>query len=91
MSDFCYKNKDDDECPRMDKRHCSGCEDDFYNHRQTPGFDGGRECWSLKTAKLCMRKRVSIHQRPPWLNAPEQLPSCYHQKGFIFVAGDQER
>lgn len=75
----------------IDKKHCGGCEDDFYNHRQTPGFDGATECWSLKTAMLCHRKRVSIHQRPPWTQEPELVPGCYRQKGYIFVKPDAER
>lgn len=35
-----------------DRKYCNGCRDDFYNHRNEPGFDGSTECWSLKSADI---------------------------------------
>lgn len=32
---------------------CRGCQNDYYNHRSTPGFDGATECWSFEKAKVC--------------------------------------
>lgn len=71
----------------MDAKHCAGCRDDFYNHnRMGLNVDEGEpRCWSLRTAKLIMRKRVGINDRPPWDREPERLPNCYRQKGFVFV------
>ncbi len=69
----------------MDKSKCCGCEDDFYNH----GGGGAKQCWMLESAKLIMRKRVSIDQVPPWTQEAETYPSCYHVKRFVFVKPDQ--
>lgn len=70
----------------MTKSHCSGCEDDFYNH----GGGGAKECWAFESAKLIMRKKVSIDQIPPWKQKAAQYPSCYHVKRFVFVGPDRE-
>lgn len=66
----------------MDAKHCAGCEDNFYNGNNPYGTE---KCWSLATAKLIKRKRVHINDIPPWTRTPETLPSCYKQKGYIFV------
>lgn len=70
----------------MDIKHCRGCYNNFYNWSQNIC---GSNCWHLETAKLIKRKRVSIHQRPPWNQKAETLPSCYQQQGYIFVAPDR--
>jgi len=70
----------------MNKKHCVGCYDDFYNH---PGEHGAKECWSLKAAKLIKRKRVPISQPPPWNQPSEIAPSCYHELGYVYVKPDQ--
>lgn len=71
----------------MDRKHCSGCRDNFYNY--TPMVlnvkDGKPQCWSLPEAKLMMRKRVHINQRPPWTQPAEKLPHCYTAPQFVFV------
>ena len=66
----------------IDKKHCIGCEDNFYNENNPYGI---KECWSLKDAKLIMRKPVGINERPPWTRKSEKLPSFYSQKGTVFV------
>ena len=66
----------------MDKKHCLGCEEDFYNDKNPLG---SKVCWSLQDAKLIMRKRVGINERPPWKRKPEKLPDCYRQKGYVFI------
>lgn len=71
----------------MTKARCSGCENDFYNHRT--GFDGATECWSFKNAKVELRKRVHINHVPPWNQEPTPMPSCYHAKGYVFVEGNR--
>lgn len=66
---------------RMDKSHCRGCYNNDYNH----GLGGATECWSLATAKVVLRRRVHRAETPPWTAKPERLPSCFQQKGYIFV------
>lgn len=72
----------------MDKKHCAGCEQNFYNGNNPYGI---KECWSLKDATVILRRRVGIWEPPPWKAKPESLPNCYQQKGFIFVKPNQER
>lgn len=71
----------------IDKKHCSGCRDDYYNHAPMGlnVVNGEPQCWSLKTAKLVMRKRVHISQVPPWTQPAEKLPNCYKKPQFVFV------
>lgn len=66
----------------MDRKHCSGCRDDFYNGHNNLGV---KECWSLKTARLIWRKEVHIDQRPPWNQKARRLPSCYHADRYVYV------
>ncbi len=69
----------------MDKKHCSGCRQNFYNDNNPYGI---KECWLLKDAEVIERKRVGYDDRPPWKAEPEDLPSCYSQRGFVFVDPD---
>lgn len=69
------------------KKHCVGCEDDFYNH----GGGGAKECWGLESAQLELRKKVSVDQPPPWTHQPEKYLSCYKQKRFVFFKGDRTK
>jgi hypothetical protein len=66
----------------MDRKHCVGCEQDFYNGKNSLGV---KVCWHLKDAKLVMRKRVGMWETPPWQRTPERLPNCYQETGYIFV------
>jgi hypothetical protein len=66
----------------MDKLRCTGCYDDHYNQ---PGNSNTGECWSLESAKLILRKEVSIDQCPPWNQKAKQLPSCYHRQRYVYV------
>lgn len=66
------------------KEMCRGCEDDFYNGNNPYNV---QECWSYKNAKIEMRKRVSMHQVPPWTQKPSKYLTCYHQRGYVFVDG----
>lgn len=70
----------------MDKKHCVGCRDDFYNGNQGPG--GSKECWSFPKAKLIRRVAVHINQRPPWTQEPQLVPHCYSKERYIYVAPD---
>lgn len=67
----------------MDKKHCEGCRNDFYNGRDNVG---GRDCWSLKDAKLVMRKEVHINQMPPWNQPAKEVPNCYRRSQYVYVA-----
>lgn len=63
-------------------KHCSGCEQNFYNGNNPYGV---KECWSLANMKLMKRKKVAMSQVPPWNQKPEKRPSCYQQKGYVFI------
>ena len=67
-------------------KHCSGCRNDFYNGNNNLGVE---ECWSLKKARLVLKKEVHINQIPPWNQEPKQVLSCYHRDGYVYV--DPER
>ncbi len=71
----------------MNREHCVGCEQNFYNVNNDLGV---AECWSLKTAKVIWRKRVSMSQRPPWKQKARRFPSCYQQRGYVFARPKQE-
>lgn len=77
----------------MDRKHCSGCRDNFYNHNNM-GLnmeDGKPGCWNLKTAKIIKRKEVPLDQRPPWNQPASKFPDCYHKSGYTYVAPDRVR
>ncbi len=67
---------------------CTGCRNNFYNGRDN--FDGKKVCWSLKDARVVLKKMVSVHQVPPWNQKPIKVLSCYHQTGFVYVEGDRK-
>lgn len=68
----------------MDKSHCSGCSDDFYNHdnRSMTG-----ECWLLKTAHMTTKFRIGVWTMPlsPGAFTEVRVPNCYRQKGRCYV------
>ena len=66
----------------MDKRHCAGCRNDFYNGNNELGVT---ECWSRAKAKLVMRKEVHVDQVPPWTQKAKKLPDCYSRPRFVYV------
>lgn len=66
----------------MNPERCIGCRDDFYNGKNPYGIEN---CWGLMTAKLVMRRRVAMDERPPWRRTPEEIPSCYREAGYVFV------
>ena len=58
----------------MDKKHCSGCRNNFYN---TKG-----ECWSLAEAILVERIAVGHWENPPYLNKQVvKVPNCWQGEG----------
>lgn len=70
---------------KMDKKHCIGCYDDFYNGNNPYSV---KECWMLKSAKLIKRVEVHVDQRPPWTQKPRLLPNCYKRQRYVYVAPD---
>lgn len=60
----------------MDKKHCSGCYNNFYN--ENTRYDV-KECWNLKTAKLVWRIRVGNFEEPKnYKNRKAvRVPDCY--------------
>ena len=74
----------------MNKSNCVGCHNNYYNIN--PERSGhGEGCWMLGSAKLIMRKKVPLSQRPPWTQNAQRLPSCYKQRGYVFVGPNVER
>jgi hypothetical protein len=67
---------------KMDKKHCIGCRDNYYNQE---GNSTTGECWSLKNARIIRRKKVPIYQAPPWNQPSGEYPSCMRCTGYIFV------
>jgi hypothetical protein len=66
---------------------CVGCRQNFYNGNNGLGV---KECWSLKTAKLVLRKRVHISQVPPWKQSPVKVFQCRREEGFVFTDPKKE-
>jgi hypothetical protein len=67
----------------IDVKHCSGCEDDFYNGRNPYGV---KQCWSLEKAQLVPRLLIPIDLAPPYKHIkPQQVPSCYKRKRYATV------
>lgn len=69
--------------PPRDRRHCKGCEDDFYNGNNPLGV---KQCWSLKTARLVTRWRLPSWQQPTVAGAFVEVLAydCRREKGFVF-------
>ena len=65
---------------------CGGCDGNFYNGHNDKGV---KECWSLKTAKVAMRKKVHVDQVPPWTQKPIRTLSCFHQRRYVMVGPKQ--
>ena len=62
----------------MDKKHCSGCADNFYNGNNPMGVT---ECWMLAKAKLVMRIPVGHWEDPPYVNKKEvKVPDCWNDE-----------
>jgi len=67
----------------MDKKHCSGCRNNFYNGNNNLGV---KECWQLKSARL--KKRYAIGYNVPTYQEnfyQVRKPSCYHSQGTVYV------
>ena len=65
----------------MDRKHCSGCEDDFYNGKNPYGVT---ECWCLKNAVLGTYKLIPVDLSPPYTHIKaEKLPVCYRRKRYV--------
>ena len=68
------------------KKMCIGCRDNFYNGNNDLGV---KECCSLQSAKLVLKRRVSTWERPPWTTEPELVLSCRREVGYVFVNKNQ--
>ena len=66
----------------MDKQHCVGCRDDFYNGKNELGVG---ECWLLKTAKLQTKYAIGWHTPMDKKGnfTKVKKPSCYRKPGQI--------
>ncbi len=71
----------------MDKSHCIGCTDDFYNGNNPLGV---KECWLLAKAELAPRILIPIDLAPPYKHLKvEQLPKCYKKQRYDSVSPDR--
>ena len=62
------------------RKHCPGCNDNFYNGCNSYGIE---ECWNLKSAKLIRVKLVGYMERPPYDHIhSEWKPDCWRKKGI---------
>ena len=68
-------------------KHCIGCRNNFYNGNNNMEI---KECWSLKSAKLVLKKEVGVDQRPPWKQKPRRVLSCYHKQKYVYVEPNVE-
>jgi len=65
----------------MNQSNCVGCYNNVYNN----GCGGSQQCWSLKTAKLILRKEVHVDQVPPWTQKAKRFPSCYRRPRYVYM------
>ena len=68
----------------MNKSDCTGCYNDFYNHRTN--CDGKSECWLFKNAKIITRYKIhkDTPQDKPSRFFKVEKPNCYLQQDFSF-------
>lgn len=63
----------------MNKIHCQGCHNNFYNGDNPLGV---RECWSYRRAKLVLRIPIGHWERPPYKNKKKtRVPDCWYGRG----------
>jgi hypothetical protein len=64
----------------IDRKHCVGCRDDFYNRSELA--PNGR-CWNRATAKVITRYAIGTWTQPtqPGAYTETRKPDCYHQQG----------
>ena len=66
----------------MNRSHCTGCRDDFYNGHNNLGVT---ECWMLKDAKIITRYAIDT-----WAPTVKESfrkvkkPNCYHSQGTVY-------
>ena len=61
------------------KSMCSGCYNDFYNHKEKNG------CWCYGNAKVVTRTLVGVWQNPPYKWIPQKTLSCHRPKGQCWI------
>ena len=69
----------------MEKKHCNGCRDDFYNGNNPLKV---ASCWSFdKKKKLVTKFKLSVHTPMNIKGAyiKSKVPPCYHRDGFVFL------
>ena len=71
----------------IQKKHCSGCYNDFYNQNNMGlnMVNGQPRCWSFTEAKLVWKKEVHIDQIPPWNQKAIRIPDCYRRQRYVYV------
>ena len=67
----------------MEKKHCSGCYNDDYNH----GLGGAKECFNFDINQRLVKKyRMHIDQPPPYgKDQIVKVPPCYREQKYAHV------
>lgn len=67
----------------VDRSHCAGCRDDFYNDHNPMGV---KECWLLKKAELVIRYRTHRDAMPASKGAftEVRVPNCMNGNGWYY-------
>lgn len=67
----------------IDRKHCLGCRQDFYNGNNPYGI---QVCWHREGAKFDQYRLVPTDLRPPYLGLPVvSLPICYDKARHVKV------
>lgn len=66
----------------MDRVHCEGCRDDYYNDQAPEG------CWNRETAQRSEWLLIGVDEPPPYKKKTVTLPNCYSQSRSIKVKPD---
>lgn len=67
----------------MDKKHCIGCRNNFYNGNNDIGV---KECWYLKDAKIITRYEIGYHTPTYKENFRKvKKPNCYSRVGTYYM------
>lgn len=71
----------------IDRKHCSGCRNDFYNCGHGAALAPERRCWSRDDAKLVRRFRIhrDVPMVAPGAVIEVKAPDCYHATGWVFM------
>ncbi len=70
----------------IDRKHCAGCRNDFYNVGTGAALSPEGRCWSRDEAKVIRRFQIHIDvpMSQPGAFVEVKRPDCYHATGLVF-------